>query len=149
MEKSRAGQSPPWPLAPLSGLHSLGCTHWYQAVSVCGGGGKGGDSKLPPSQSPYSVPPSLSCSSTSRCVYVFRHLHLPFPQAFAGPQNKEGEQEGLRVTHSGSADHRGPGLFVLVNWPAVTCLVWGCRIKTVFIFEFGAVRAEKKDLRLR
>lgn len=149
MEKSRAGQSPPWPLAPPLGLHGLGCTHWYQAVSVCVWGGKGGDSKLPPSQSPYSVPPSLSCSSTSRCVYVFRHLHLPFPQAFAGPQNKEGEQEGLRVTHSGSADHRGPGLFVLVNWPAVTCLVWGCRIKTVFIFEFGAVRAEKKDLRLR
>lgn len=111
--------------------------------------GAGMVSKLPPSQSPHLVPPSLSCNSTSRCVYVLRYRHLPFPQAFAGPQNKEEEQEGFGVTHSGSADHRGPGLFVLVNWPAMSCLVWDYRIRIVFIFEFGAVRAEKKDLGLR
>lgn len=152
--RALCGEVKSWAISSLASSPSIGSAQpgLYPLVpsSKCvWGGGKGGDSKLPPSQSPYSVPPSLSCSSTSRCVYVFRHLHLPFPQAFAGPQNKEGEQEGLRVTHSGSADHRGPGLFVLVNWPAVTCLVWGCRIKTIFIFEFGAVRAEKKDLRLR
>lgn len=74
---------------------------------------------------------------------------LPSPQDFPGPQEKKEEPEGLGVAHSGSTDGRGPGLFVLVSGPAVSCLVWGYRIRAVFLSEFGVVRGEKKDPRLR
>lgn len=97
-------------------------------MCVCGGGA----CKFPqfppslsaclahPSLSACSAHPSLSHSNASRCVSVFHHLLSP--QTFTGPQNKEEEQEGMGVSHSGSMDHRGPGLFVLVGWPAVSCL---------------------------
>lgn len=33
--------------------------------------------------------------------------------------------------------------------PAASCLVWGYRIRTVFLSEFGAVGGEAKDPRLK
>lgn len=105
-------------------------------------------SKLPPFLNPHSVQPSLSCSRTSRCVYVFHHL--PFsPHRLHWAMGKRRGARGLGVTHSGSPDRRGPGLFVLVSWPAVSCLVRGYMIRTAFPSQFGAVRGEKKDPRLR
>lgn len=45
------------------------------------------------------------------------------------------EQEGLNVAHYGSEDNRRPGLFVLVSWPAVSCLVWGVSLGLFFFLR--------------
>jgi hypothetical protein len=35
---------------------------------------------------------------------------------------------------------RRPGLFILVGWPAVSCLTWGYRVRTVFLSALGGDR---------
>lgn len=90
--------------------------------------------KLSPSLLPIRA--SLPELRLQMCVYAH---HLPSPGSRQHRRGVRGAAcHSLPLCGSG-----GPSLFVLVSWPAVSCLVWGHRIRSVFLSEFGAVRGEK------
>ena len=70
------------------------------------------------------------------------------PTAFPGSREQRRGVRGAACHSQWFCGSGGASLFVLVSWPAASCLVWGHRIRTVFLAEFGAVRGEK-DPRLR
>lgn len=68
----------------------------------------------------------------------------PLPISLPGATEQRRGARGAECHSFRFCGSRGPGLFVLVSWPAASCLVWGYRIRADFLSEFCAVGVRRR-----